>query len=100
LVLRPTATHKELQKLARAILDLVKDDKSEQPPIRINEAQVCEAVWTNSQCVMAQRDRCPLLIFSKQLAGELNEFFHGGMDEGLGRRSGVVRTGENHEEIE
>ncbi len=78
LILRPNADHRELKKLAQAILDLGRNEENEAaPPLQINEAQVWEAVWANSQCVMAQRDKCPLLIFGKQLADELNQFFHG-----------------------
>jgi hypothetical protein len=31
-------------------------------------------VWENLQCI---NPRCPMLLFSKQIAEELNEFFRG-----------------------
>jgi hypothetical protein len=34
-----------------------------------------ELVWAHSQCVHTQKGKCPLLIFGKQLADALNEFF-------------------------
>jgi len=32
-------------------------------------------VWRNSQCIHNQTGRCPLLVFGRQLAEEINEFF-------------------------
>ena len=48
---------------------------SEKPKRRITDAQVVELVWAHSQCVHSQTGKCPLLIFGKQLAEALNEFF-------------------------
>jgi hypothetical protein len=39
---------------------------------KITDAQVNEMVWRNMQCILR---RCPMLLFGKQLAEELNEFF-------------------------
>ena len=41
---------------------------------QITEAQVTELVWGNMQCI---HHRCPMLLFSKQLAEQINEFFKG-----------------------
>jgi hypothetical protein len=75
LVLRPDLDRRGLKNLAQAILDLGRNEASEAPRTQINEAQVYEAVWANSQCVLAARHRCPLLIFGRHLADELNQFF-------------------------
>lgn len=48
---------------------------TEKPRRRITDAQVVEMVWANSQCVKNQVGHCPLLVFGKQLADELNKFF-------------------------
>lgn len=74
LVLRPDLDFKELEKLAQRILALG-DEESGLP--KITDMEVTALVWSNSQCVKAQSGTCPLLIFGKQLADRLNEFFHG-----------------------
>jgi len=90
IVLRPDLDTRGLKKLAKAILSLGAGDANEgrsPPQIEINDAQVTEMVWCHSQCI---EPHCPLLIFGKQLADELNEFFDGDEDEnprGRGRRS-------------
>jgi hypothetical protein len=38
----------------------------------ISPAQVQDIVWRNMQCI---NPRCPMLLFSNQIAEELNEFF-------------------------
>jgi hypothetical protein len=48
---------------------------SEKPRRRITPAQVLELVWGNSQCIKDRVGHCPLLIFDKQLADALNQFF-------------------------
>ena len=48
---------------------------SEKPRRRITDAQVVEMVWVHSQCVKNQTGHCPLLVFGRQLADELNRFF-------------------------
>lgn len=48
---------------------------SEKPKRRITDAQVVEMVWANSQCVKNQTGHCPLLLFGRQIADELNKFF-------------------------
>jgi hypothetical protein len=42
------------------------------PRKQISEAQVTEMVWRNMQCI---HHRCPMLLFVRQLAEEINEFF-------------------------
>jgi hypothetical protein len=74
IVLRPDLDAKGANKLAQAILNLGDDQDASSPKVRINEAQVVETVWCHSQCI---KPHCPLLIFGKQLADELNQFFHG-----------------------
>ena len=45
------------------------------PQKTISPAALYEMITRNSQCVLNQRGRCPLLVFTKQLCEELNEFF-------------------------
>jgi hypothetical protein len=58
--------------LATKILDLTRDDYRPAEPIRISPAQVQEIVWRNSQCANRY---CSMLLFSREMAEELNEFF-------------------------
>lgn len=51
------------------------DSPSPRAKRRITDVQVVELVWAHSQCVHNQTGKCPLLIFGKQLAEALNEFF-------------------------
>ena len=62
-------------KLAGSILSLIDDRDRAIPQRRITDAQVVEMVWRHSQCVLSQRGKCPLLVFGRQLAEEINEFF-------------------------
>jgi hypothetical protein len=71
----PDVDHITRTKLADSILALIDDQDSAMPQKRIADAQVVEMVWRHSQCVLNQTGRCPLLIFGKQLAEEINEFF-------------------------
>jgi len=48
---------------------------SEKPRRRITDAQVCEIIWANSQCVKNQTGHCPLLLFGRQIAEALNAYF-------------------------
>jgi hypothetical protein len=61
-------------RLANLIL-LLMDNHGNLPQQKITDAQIVEMVWRNSQCVHNQTGRCPLLVFGKQLAEEINEFF-------------------------
>jgi hypothetical protein len=62
------------RKLAGLIL-LLMDNHGKLLQQRITDAQIVEMVWRNSQCVHNQTGRCPLLVFGKQLADEINDFF-------------------------
>jgi hypothetical protein len=62
---------------ANSILALIADQDSAMRQRKITDAQVVEMVWRQSQCVHNQTGKCPLLIFNKQLAEEINEFFAG-----------------------
>ena len=61
--------------LADSILALLDNEGRTVPQRNIGDAQVTEMVWRQSQCVLNQTGRCPLLIFGRQLAEEINEFF-------------------------
>jgi hypothetical protein len=59
--------------LADLIISMVDGESGSLSPQRkITDAQVNEMVWRNMQCIL---HRCPMLLFGKQLAEELNEFF-------------------------
>ena len=62
-------------RLVDSILALIDDQYSAMPQRGITDAQAVEMVWRHSQCVLNQKGRCPLLVFGKQLAEEINEFF-------------------------
>ena len=61
--------------LADSILALLDGEGRTTPKRSISDPQAVELVWRNSQCVRNQTGRCPLLIFGRQLAEEINEFF-------------------------
>jgi hypothetical protein len=48
---------------------------SEKPRRKITERDAVELVWKHSQCIHTQWGKCPLLIFGRQLAEALNEYF-------------------------
>jgi hypothetical protein len=62
-------------KLVGSILSLI--DRRDRPLCRnqITDAQAVEMVWRHSQCVRNQCGRCPLLVFGRQLADEVNSYF-------------------------
>jgi hypothetical protein len=62
-------------RLADSILMLIDGYHRAMPQRKMTEAQVVEMVWRHSQCVLNQTGRCPLLVFGRQLAEEINEFF-------------------------
>jgi hypothetical protein len=74
-VVRPGISLSTRTMLADSILALI--DNKDRSVLRkqITDAQAVEMVWRHSQCVRNQTGRCPLLIFGRQLADELNEFF-------------------------
>jgi hypothetical protein len=60
------------RRMVNQILTLSEGKGRSIPPKQITEAQVVEMVWRNMQCI---NHGCPLLLFGKQLAEEINEFF-------------------------
>ena len=76
-VVRPGIDPSTRTRLVDSILALIDDQYSAMPQRKIADAQVVEMVWRHSQCVLNQAGRCPLLVFGKQLAEEINEFFKG-----------------------
>ena len=60
--------------LAEKVLDLSRGEDKKPPRIMITPAQVTSIIWANMQCI---NPRCPMLLFSNQIADELNEFFRG-----------------------
>lgn len=73
-ILCPSAHPGTRRKLASEILTLA-GGKDHLPRKKITPASVYEIFTRNSQCVLNQTGRCPLLVFTKQLCEELNEFF-------------------------
>jgi hypothetical protein len=74
-VLCPDLKDEAKKELARKMLSVV-DEKDRTPPRcparQISPAQVEEIIWANLQCI---HPKCPMLLFSKQISEELNEFF-------------------------
>jgi hypothetical protein len=64
-------------KLADSILSLIDGKNPSVQRKQIADAQAVEMVWRHSQCVLNQTGKCPLLVFGRQLAEEINEFFTG-----------------------
>jgi hypothetical protein len=71
-VLRPDLTPQGKKALAEKVFELSLGKDQKPPRIKITTAQVQEIVWANMQCI---NPRCPMLLFSNQIADELNEFF-------------------------
>jgi hypothetical protein len=71
-VLCPDMTPQAQKELARKVLDLSRGEEQKPPRIMITPAQVTSIIWGNMQCI---NPRCPMLLFSNQIAEELNEFF-------------------------
>ena len=71
-VLRPDLDEAGKRKLANDILTLGDNQDREMPKRRITPAAVEEMFFRQSQCI---HPKCPLLLFSEQLAEELNTFF-------------------------
>jgi hypothetical protein len=55
-----------------SILALIDGEDRRLPEKEITDPQVVEMVWRNMQCISR---RCPMLLFGKQLADELNQFY-------------------------
>jgi hypothetical protein len=73
----PDIDHITRTKLGDSILALIANQDSAMPQQRITDAQVVAMVWRHSQCVRNQTGKCPLLIFGRQPAEEIDEFFTG-----------------------
>ena len=71
-VLRPDLTPQGKKALGEKILDLSRGEDQKPPRIMITPAQVTSIILSNMQCI---NPRCPMLLFSNQIADELNEFF-------------------------
>jgi len=76
-VVCPGVDQSTLTRLLNSILAIVDGKERSVPPKQITEAQAVEMVWRHSQCVLNQTGRCSLLVFGRQLAEEINEFFTG-----------------------
>jgi hypothetical protein len=73
-ILCPDLALENKKELARKVLDLSRGEDRKPPQIKITPAQVTSIIWPNMQCI---NPRCPMLLFSNQIADELNEFFKG-----------------------
>jgi hypothetical protein len=73
-ILAPDLKGESKLEMARRLLTAVdgKDRSETRHPIKITPAQVEAIVWPNMQCI---HPNCPMLLFSNQIADELNEFF-------------------------
>jgi hypothetical protein len=73
-VLCPDLTAQAKKALAEKVFELSRGEDQKPPRIMITPAQVTSIVWANMQCI---NPRCPMLLFSNQIAEELNEFSKG-----------------------
>lgn len=73
-VLRPDLSVDERKRLAAKFLDLARETQQSSPLTQITAPQIEEMVWHNSQCANRY---CSMVLFSRELAAELNEFFGG-----------------------
>ena len=73
-VLCPDLTPQAKKALAENVFELSRGKDQKPPQIKITPAQVTSIVWANMQCI---NPRCPMLLYSNELADELNEFFRG-----------------------
>jgi hypothetical protein len=58
--------------IARKALNLTREEEQKPPRIMITPAQVSSISWPNMQCI---NPRCPMVLFTREIADELNEFF-------------------------
>ncbi len=73
-ILAPDLKGEAKLNMARRVLTVVDGKDRSQPSSpaqRITPAQVEEIVWANIQCI---NPHCPMLLYSRQIAEELNEF--------------------------
>jgi hypothetical protein len=73
-VLCPDLEGKTKKILTEKVLDLCAGSIriASRVSIQITPGQPTEIIWRNIQCI---NPRCPMLLFSNQIADELNEFF-------------------------
>jgi hypothetical protein len=71
----PDADLRTQQQLASKILTLAHGEEHPTPRKMITPGAIYEMITRNSQCVLNQMGRCPLLVFSQQFCEELNSFF-------------------------
>ena len=74
-VICPDIDHSRRIETANSILSVICDIGRRLSQKKITDSQAVEMVWRNSQRVRNQTGKCPLLVFGRQLANELNEFF-------------------------
>ena len=72
-VLCPDLTPQAKKALAEKIFELSRGEDQKPPRIQITPAQVQEIVWRNMQCINRY---CSMVLFSNEMAAELNEFFN------------------------
>jgi hypothetical protein len=58
--------------IARKAFNLTREEEQKPPRIMITPAQVASIVWPNSQCANRY---CSMVLFTNEIADELNEFF-------------------------
>jgi hypothetical protein len=74
-ILCPDMALKAKKELAGKVLDLSRGEDQKPPPrIMITPAQVSSIIWPNMQCI---NPRCPMVLFTREIAEELNAFFKG-----------------------
>ena len=73
-VLCPDMALRAKKVLAEKVLDLSRGEEHKPPRIMITPAQVSSIIWSNMQCI---NPRCPMVLFTREIAEELNEFFKG-----------------------
>jgi hypothetical protein len=76
-VVRPDIDQCKRTRLVDSILALIDGEDRAMSHPGITDAQAVEMVWRHSQCVRNQTGKCPLLVFGRQMAEEINEFFAG-----------------------
>jgi hypothetical protein len=71
-VICPDIDHSRRIEIANSILALIDGEDRRLVQTKITDPQAVEMVWRNMQCI---NHRCPMLLFGRQLAEEINEFF-------------------------
>jgi len=70
------------------------------PKRELTPAALYELFERHSQCVFDQNGKCPLLVFTRQMCWEINEFFNGRGNESTRRRRRNLSTGVAHAQLE